>query len=132
MNHAWLKVVEFHQAYSVPRQDKPTLLTRDRVAKRAKWMEEEIEELRQAQTLTEQADAMIDLIYLALGTLVEMGVKPQRLFDIVHHANMSKLWQDGKPRYRESDGKVIKPPTWQDPDPLLEQEIKRQKTEKSK
>jgi predicted HAD superfamily Cof-like phosphohydrolase len=126
MDRAWEKVKEFHRHFGVPHREKPEKLAMERVRKRAKWMEEEIEEFKQAETIEEQADAMIDTIYFALGTLVEMGVRPQALFDIVHAANMSKLWEDGKPRYRESDGKVIKPSTWQDPGPLLSEEIKRQ------
>ena len=57
-------------------------------------MLEEINEFLDAvkeQDIVEQADAMIDTIYFALGTLVEMGVQPEQLFDIVQHANMSKL-----------------------------------------
>jgi len=68
---------------------------------------------------------MVDLIYFALGTLVEMGVRPGRLFDIVHEANMKKLWPDGKVHYAE-DGKVIKHPSWQPPEPQLMREIDRQ------
>lgn len=132
MDKEWEKVLQFHRAFSVPAEEEPTQLSEDRVAARADWLMEEIEELREAQTLTEQADAMIDTIYLALGTLVEMGVKPEPLFDIVHSANMGKLWEDGKPRYRTLDGKVIKPPTWIDPDPLLQAELNRQKTQNSK
>lgn len=132
MNRAWEKVYQFHQAFSVPYRDRPTLLPSDRVEKRAKWMMEEIQEFQESQTETDQADAMIDLIYLAFGTLVEMGVRPEKLFEIVHQANMSKLWEDGKPRYRSSDGKVIKPPTWQDPEPLLNEELKKQKNSNSR
>jgi predicted HAD superfamily Cof-like phosphohydrolase len=65
-----------------------------------------------------------------LGTLVEMGVQPEALFEIVHEANMSKLWPDGKVHVRESDGKVVKPPTWQDPYPLLAAAITQQKNRK--
>lgn len=127
MNQAWKKVREFHEAFSVtPRPDIPTFLLEQRVQKRAEWLEEEIQELRDAKTVEDQADAMIDTIYFALGTLVEMGVQPEELFEIVHHANMNKLWEDGKPRYRKSDGKVIKPPTWQDPQPLLKAAIQKQ------
>jgi predicted HAD superfamily Cof-like phosphohydrolase len=43
-----------------------------------------------------------------------MGVKPEKLFDIVHEANMSKLWPDGTPHYND-EGKTIKPPNWIDP-----------------
>jgi predicted HAD superfamily Cof-like phosphohydrolase len=127
MNNAWNKVKEFHRCFNVPYWDKPERLQSERVETRANWLLEEINEFKGAQTLEEQADAMIDTIYLALGTLVEMGVRPEKLFDIVHEANMSKLWEDGKPRYRESDGKVIKPPTWKDPGPRLTEEIERQR-----
>lgn len=129
MNQDWEKVLQFHQHFAVPVKKFPTLLTEDRVQKRAEWMMEEIEEFQEAATIAKQADAMIDIMYFALGTLVEMGVKPDALFDIVHEANMSKLWEDGKPRYREHDGKVIKPSTWKDPDPRIKKEIKRSKPE---
>jgi predicted HAD superfamily Cof-like phosphohydrolase len=128
MDKVWKDVKAFHEAFNVPVQEKPCKLEQERVRKRADWMMEEIREFLEAKTLTEQADAMIDVMYLALGTLVEMGVRPEELFRIVHEANMSKLWEDGKPRYRESDGKVIKPPTWQDPEPLLSMEIARQQS----
>ena len=54
-----------------------------------------------------------------------MGVNPDKLFDIVQEANMSKLWADGKARYRE-DGKIVKPETWVDPEPKIRAEIDRQ------
>ncbi|SHE36239.1 Predicted phosphohydrolase, Cof family, HAD superfamily [Seinonella peptonophila] len=129
MDEVWKKVLEFHQLFSVPHATKPTMLTTERAKVRMEWIQEELGEMIEAQTLDEQADAMIDTIYLALGTLVEMGVKPEKLFEIVHEANMSKCWKDGKPRYRESDGKVIKPPTWIDPAPRLKDEIKRQQND---
>lgn len=92
-------------------------------------MLEEINEFLDAvkeQDIVEQADAMIDTIYFALGTLVEMGVQPDILFKIVQHANMSKLFPDGKPHYNEM-GKVIKPENWQDQHPKLELTIRRMK-----
>ena len=89
------------------------------------WMLEEINEFLEADEIVEQADAMIDLMYFAIGTLVEMGVKPDALWQIVQDANMAKLWSDGKPHHRE-DGKTIKPPTWEDPHDKLLAEIQRQ------
>lgn len=125
MNKNWQDVHEFHVKFNHPLSDKPTMLNHDRVPKRYKWMLEEIDEFKDAKDIYEQADAMIDLIYFALGTLVEMGLKPESLFEIVHNANMQKLWTDGKPRLN-SDGKIIKPSTWQDPYPLLKSEIDKQ------
>ncbi|MDR1689781.1 MAG: hypothetical protein LBS21_14415 [Clostridiales bacterium] len=122
MDKCWEKVREFHIAFSNPASDVPVKMEAERAAKRYKWMLEEIDEFIEAHTLTDQADAMIDLMYFALGTLVEMGVKPQKLFDIVHEANMTKLWEDGKPRYN-ADGKIIKPPSWDDPFGKLEEAI---------
>lgn len=128
MDAAYLKVREFHEKFGSPHKDIPELVPVDRVEKRYNWMLEEINEFKEAKSLDEQADAMIDLIYFALGTMVEMGVKPEELFDIVHRANMSKLWEDGKPRMK--DTKVMKPPTWVDPKPLLIEAIQRQSREK--
>ena len=128
INEEYYKVREFHQAFNHPYQEKPTVLSMERAEKRYSWMKEEIDEFIEAtknSDIVEQADAMIDVMYFALGTLVEMGVEPENLFNIVQHANMSKLWADGKPHYKE-DGKVKKPDTWKDPHNDLILEILRQ------
>lgn len=129
MNKEYNEVRAFHQAFNHPVADNPISLTEERAQKRYAWMLEEINEFLVAvkqQDIVEQADAMIDTIYFALGTLVEMGIQPDTLFKIVHHANMSKLFPDGKPHYNEM-GKVIKPENWQDPHPKLELAIRRMK-----
>ena len=79
--------------------------------------------------LTAQADALTDQLYFIFGSFVQMGVKPFNLFKIVQRANMGKLFPDGKPHYRESDGKIIKPEGWEEnyaPEPRLKAEIERQ------
>ena len=80
-------VREFHEIPGHP-------VARSRVMERGllsrgKWMNEEVAEFLVAQDIYEQADAMIDLIYFALGTLVEMGLEADELFDIVQKANMA-------------------------------------------
>lgn len=125
MNQAYEDVKLFHTAFGHPTAAAPQLLPPQRVEDRARWMDEELDEFRRAETLVDQADAMIDLIYFALGTLVEMGVQPGPLFAIVQRANMAKLDPDGQP-LRRADGKIVKPPGWQDPAPLLAAEIARQ------
>jgi predicted HAD superfamily Cof-like phosphohydrolase len=125
LDDAFNKVRDFHLAFEHECPDRPELLPRDRAVKRCNWMQEELEEFRKAASIHDQADAMVDLIYFALGTLVEMGVRPGRLFDIVHNANMKKLWPDGKVHYAP-DGKVIKHPSWTPPEPQLIQEIEHQ------
>ena len=114
MNREFCMVKDFHRRFGAPSADTPRLLSRDRVQQRSEWMREEIDELNEATDIYDQADAMIDLMYFALGTLVEMGVEPDGVFDIVHEANMSKLFGDGKPHANEAT-KIVKPPDWQDP-----------------
>jgi predicted HAD superfamily Cof-like phosphohydrolase len=128
INREYNLVKEFHKAFNHPFKETPTLLTLERAEKRYNWMKEEIDEFIEATKncdIVEQADAMIDVIYFALGTLVEMGVEPENLFNIVQHANMSKLWEDGKPHYKE-DGKIKKPEGWQDPHNNLALEVFKQ------
>ena len=125
MNQEWNAVKEFQSKFGHPIADKPMQMDADRAKKRYNWMLEEINEFIEAEEIVEQADAMIDVIYFALGTLVEMGIKPDNLFKIVQDANMAKLWPDGKPHYNK-DGKTIKPSTWEDPHDKLRAEIERQ------
>jgi predicted HAD superfamily Cof-like phosphohydrolase len=124
MNKQWEMVKDFHLKFNHPAARAPQMLNGDRVDARGKWMQEELDEFYASKNIYEQADAMIDLIYFALGTLVEMGVEPDEIFEIVHSANMAKLWPDGKPHYKD-DGKTSKPPGWQDPEPLLREAIGR-------
>lgn len=117
MNKEWVEVKLFHEKFGHPIAETPTFMNHERAKNRAMWLMEEMAEFLIAPDVYEQADAMIDLIYFALGTLVEMGIKPDRLFEIVHEANMSKLGKEGKPIYNAKDGKVMKPDNWEDPAP---------------
>ncbi len=119
MKKEWSDVKEFHDKFGHPCPDNPVMIDKKRALSRAKWMNEEVAEFLIADDIYEQADAMIDLLYFALGTMVEMGLEPDELFAIVQNANMSKLWPDGKPHYNPKDGKVIKPEGWQDPAPKI-------------
>lgn len=113
---ALLRVKEFHQKFNHPAPSCCLPLNGQDKERRINWMIEEIEEFRKAETLEEQVDALIDLLYFTLGTFVEMGIQEiHDLFEIVHKSNMSKLWPDGRPRFREGDGKIVKPPGWKDP-----------------
>jgi len=118
INQEYKMVQDFHKAFNHPYAETPTFMEMETAKNRYKWMKEEIDEFLEATEngdMYEQVDAMIDVMYFALGTLVQIGVPPAKVFEVVQNANMSKLWEDGKPRFREGDGKVIKPPTWQDP-----------------
>jgi len=119
-------VLVFHQTYGAPVGDKPRALPEERKELRLGLIEEELQELRDALSgddLVETADAAIDIVYVTLGLLVEMGVDAEPLFDEVQRSNMSKLGADGKPiisRGVELDGfpvgKVLKGPGYFRPD----------------
>lgn len=126
IDRAWQDVRAFHLAFSHPAPDAPTLMDPGAAERRAAWIEEEAQELREATTIEGQADAFIDVIYFAVGGLVNLGVQPGPLWDIVQAANMAKLWPDGRPRHRQGDGKVLKPEGWEDPGPKLAAEVRRQ------
>jgi hypothetical protein len=65
--------------------------------------------------MVETADACIDILYVTLGLLVEMGIDAQVLFDEVQASNMSKLGADGKA--------IIAGPN--DPDGIFEGRVKK-------
>lgn len=123
-------VREFHAAFGHPIGSQPNALTPDLVAKRLKWMREELDEFEmwasrvddpawdQEVILAEMYDAMIDELYFVYGTLVAMGLDPQQGFGRVHYANMAKLHEapDGTKRaVYDDDGKVVKPQGWAPP-----------------
>lgn len=91
---------------------------------------DELDELDVAVTLDEEADALLDAIYYLCSHAVNHGHNLDKLFSIVHSANMSKI-VGGQVIRRKSDGKVIKPDGWVDPKPLLIKEIDRQSREGS-
>lgn len=112
------KVKKFHELAKQPIAVKPQLLKKERVEARARWMNEEIEELRDATDLYQQADAIMDLLYYLLGVFVEMGISADDLFDIIHQANMEKLILGNK-IIQDEDLKVKKPCNWKHPDELI-------------
>lgn len=80
--------------------------------------------------LVAQMDALTDIEYFNQGSFVVAGVEPFPLFEIVQAANMGKLFEDGKPRFREEDGKIVKPPNWEKdfaPEGRLKAEIEKQR-----
>lgn len=93
----------------------------------AEMVNDELQELREAVDVVEQADALVDAIYYICDTAVRHGINLDRLFEIVHTANMGKV-VDGRVLRRE-DGKILKPPGWSDPGPALVAELDRQRRE---
>ena len=87
-----------------------------------KWMLEEINEFVEATTIYEQVDALTDLLYYLLGAYVEIGVKPDSIFRIVHDSNMAKLFSS-EGVVKDDDGKIVKPKEWKHPDDEIHKKI---------
>ena len=110
-------VHEFHSAFKLNIQEKPTVaITDDRKQLRFELMKEENEEYLEAaknNDLVEVADALGDMLYILCGTIIEHGMqdKIEEVFNEIQRSNMSKLGEDGNPIYRE-DGKVLKGPNY--------------------
>ena len=107
------QVAEFHRKFGQPVGgiDEGNLI---RLLDRQGWLEEEVVETRVAINGADMpglVDGLIDTIYIAIGTLVELGVDAQVLFDEVHRANMRKV-QAGPGE------KIKKPVGWVGPDML--------------
>lgn len=62
--------------------------------------------------LAETLSTIVEDVYeLAEG----LGIDLDAVVDAIHESNMSKLGEDGKPIYREGDGKVLKGPSYKTP-----------------
>jgi predicted HAD superfamily Cof-like phosphohydrolase len=115
------KLEEFHQVFGAYMQKTPAAHIPVEVFQgRVNLLDEELEEYREAyrsQDLVEIADALTDLLYVVLGTIVSHGLQghAEALFAEVHRSNMSKLDSNGEARFR-SDGKVIKSDRFSKPD----------------
>jgi predicted HAD superfamily Cof-like phosphohydrolase len=113
-------VKEFHTEFKIPAVKPPFQLNYKALSFRIKFLWEEMEELETAideQNICDQIDALIDLIYVAAGTLDLMGVDGQRHFSLVHRANMKKVRaQKAGDSKRMSSFDVIKPKGWLAPD----------------
>ena len=80
-------------------------------------------------SLVGQVDALIDTLYFTYGSFVLMGVDPERLFTIVHQANMGKIFPDGKAHFDPVTHKILKPDDWEEkyaPEPAIKEELERQ------
>jgi predicted HAD superfamily Cof-like phosphohydrolase len=103
----------------------PRLMSTEAVEFVATMVNDELEELREATDLAEQADALVDAIYYICDTAVRHGMNLDRVFEIVHGANMQKV-VDGRV-IRRDDGKILKPQGWRDPASLLLAEMEHQR-----
>lgn len=122
-------VFNFHEKFQLLRFQKPGHLTAGKLQERIEFMQEELNEFIEGagftwlssndvdfrpgnQDLAKQADALVDLVYVALGTAVMLGLPWDWLWNDVQRANMAKVRGMTK---RGHAVDVTKPPGWQGP-----------------
>ena len=117
-NHQDVK--DLYLYFKLPVGFKPSLLESSTFKFRFGFLHEELRELAEAQAagdLPGVADALVDLVYVAHGTAVMMGLPWEALWNEVHRANMRKVnvvnATDSK---RNSPYDIKKPPGWVGPD----------------
>lgn len=130
-------VQAFHEKFNVPRAERPSFLPYDLLQFRMKFMLEELNEFNHATgglftilvdqhktvdplhllNMEEAADALVDLVYVALGTADMMGLPWQKLWNEVQRANMAKeRAARAEQSKRGTVYDVIKPHDWVKPD----------------
>ena len=118
MNPIVASLLEFNEAFEIPKLDAPGLGPDEMIELRIKLLKEEVEEYAEAARagdMVEVLDALADIGYILAGTIINHGMQNiyDDAFNEVHRSNMAKL-VDGKVIRRE-DGKVLKPKGWQAP-----------------
>jgi len=118
MNPIVRSLLEFNNAFDIPKLEAPGLGTDELIELRIKLLVEEVQEYAEAARagdMVEILDALADIGYILAGTIINHGMQHiyDDSFNEVHRSNMAKL-VDGKVIRRE-DGKVLKPQDWQPP-----------------
>jgi len=107
-------LIEFQERFSGIVNETPTLLDRNLMETRMKHVVEEVMECWDGvmdDSIPEIADALVDIVYVAMGTAALMGLPWDELWADVHRANMLKI-----PMATErSPLDAVKPAGWEGP-----------------
>lgn len=117
-------IKRFHQKFNLPGREIPGFLEPELLDFRKKFLQEELNEFADACELNDLVrafDALIDLVYVALGTAWLMNMPFDEGWAVVHAANMRKVRanrpEDSK---RGSTYDVVKPAGWIPPEMMLQ------------
>ena len=125
-------VARFHAVFGLPVArtsgggQRPELPSQELMQYRINFLKEELAELIDAcaeRNLVEAADAIADLVWVALGTAHYFGLPFDQVWEEVRRSNMEKRpWRDGdpiKPRAQHMSNmspEIVKPIGWRGPD----------------
>ncbi len=132
MNTIFQDVAMFHEKFGLPVAEaeggsQPCALpSKELIRYRIAFLYEELTELTEAcdrNDIVEVADALADIIWVALGTAHYFGIPFDQVWHEVRRSNMEKRrWQDGdpvKPRaahLADMGPEIVKPEGWRRPD----------------
>lgn len=114
-------VGDFHRKFALNVSgDGPHDVPPDLLEFRRRFLHEELEEFEEGMAEgddTKMADALIDLVYIAMGTAHLAGYPWEELWNDVQRANMAKVRSFSVEATSDRGGKwdVIKPKGWQPP-----------------
>ena len=116
-------VLAFYQKFDIPHHTVPTILDAGTYVFRHRRLREELSEFElahESHDLVGCADALVDLVYIAIGTAINMGIPWDAIWAEVQRANMEKVRAQ-----RPEDSKhgttldIVKPLFWKEPDHRL-------------
>ena len=108
-------ITEFHEKFGLEYKGPPRKLPGKLQEFRNNFLFEEFCEYIQAGLDNDpeaQLDALVDLVYVAIGTAYLNGYDFQTAWNRVHAANMSKVRGESK----RSEFDIVKPDGWKEPD----------------
>lgn len=118
-------VGEFHRKFDIPAFDPRkacTFPSKEIVDYRVKFLEEELQELKdaiEANDLIEVMDALADIVYVACGTAHYFNAPFAQIWAEIHRANMDRIKvtpENCPPEKKYRPDLVIKPPGWKAPE----------------
>lgn len=122
LHNQWVMMVHaFQTKYGQSYNGGPRELPASLASFRKKLVAEEAQELVDAidrGEIHEQLDAIVDLLYVVVGTANQMGFSDliDEAFARVHHANMQKVLVESRQgSKRDSTWDIVKPEGWKKP-----------------
>jgi predicted HAD superfamily Cof-like phosphohydrolase len=105
-------VRDFSAKFGLRVPNRPRFLFETEEHSQVDHLSEELDEYARAANLADRLDALVDLVYVALGTALLHGFNFEEAWRRVHAANMRKERSAGA----GAEHDVVKPPGWVAPD----------------
>jgi len=127
----------FHKKYKFEKNDKVGIPEDNELVNfRTSFLMEELAEYTQAITKKDSAaalDALVDIVYIALGTAWLFNLPFEKAWKEVQTANMKKVRAKSKSKKRGTAFDVIKPKGWRPPDidQVIYEERERQRDDEN-